>query len=84
MKNICEHVPQDPAVQNIGSCHSTWSKNTSICLWGVSLPELLSSLSNYCLTRRWEQCTPTLYYNTRLQSPPPLAGLQSHAQPSRG
>ena len=38
---------------------------------GVSLPELLSSLSNYCLTRRRAQRTPTLHYSTRLQSPPP-------------
>lgn len=86
MEDRCEHVPPRPLLlcKNIGGCPSTWSKNTSICLWGVSLPELLSRLSNYCLTRRRAQCTPTLYHNTRLQSPPPLAGLQSLTPPSGG
>lgn len=58
-------------MKDIGGCPSTWAENTSICLWGVSLPELLSRLSNYCLTRRRAQCTPTLYHNTCLESPPP-------------
>lgn len=58
--------PKITAVKDIGGCPSAWAENTSICWWGVSLPELLSRLSNYCLTRRRAQCTPTLYHNTLL------------------
>lgn len=74
--------PQDPTAQNIGGCHSTWSKNTSICLWGVSLPELLSSLSNYCLTRRRVQCTPTLTTTPAYSHPHPWLDSKATHSPA--
>lgn len=49
---------------------------------GVSLPELLSSLSNYCLTRRRAQCSPHI----KLQHPPtvaPTPWLNSKTAPSQ-
>lgn len=49
---------------------------------GVSRPELLSSLSNYCLTRRRAQCSPYI----KLQHPPtvaPTPWLNSKTAPSQ-
>lgn len=69
-------------MQNIGGCHSTWSKNTSICLGGVSLPELLSSLSNYCLTRRRALCTPTLTTTPAYSHPHPWLDSKAALSPA--
>lgn len=53
----------------------------SVC-GGVSLPELLSSLSNYCLTRRRALCTPTLTTTPAYSHPHPWLDSKAALSPA--
>lgn len=71
MKNRCENASSRPHSAGHWGLPFSLGRGHLHLSVGVSLPELLSSLSNYCLTRRRAQRTPTLHHNTRLHSSPP-------------
>lgn len=73
-------MPEDPAVQDIGASFNLGLEHLHLSV-GVSLPELLSSLSNYCLTRRRAQRTPTLQHPPTVAPTPWLASRTAPSPP---